>query len=112
MYANPAQWAAGGGWQNHFTNQAGEGKFTVTNVPYMCIPRVCCLDFSSITLKYFFVSVDWAALAKQWIQQKDQTPSEAGVPAEKPQNGHEGIVSGNTFFSFFLMFGGNLKSCC
>ena len=32
MYANPAQWAAGGGWQNHFTNQAGEGKFTFTNV--------------------------------------------------------------------------------
>ena len=30
MYANPAQWAAGGGWQNHFTNQAGEGRCTVT----------------------------------------------------------------------------------
>ena len=26
MYANPAQWAAGGGWQNHFTNQSGEGN--------------------------------------------------------------------------------------
>ena len=35
MYANPAQWAAGGGWQNHFTNQAGEGKFAVTNVLYL-----------------------------------------------------------------------------
>ena len=51
----------------------------------------------------YFSTVDWAALAKQWIQQRDHAPAPAeappGVTPDKPQNGHEGqTVSGNKAF--------------